>query len=565
MPLLLSWVKLIIPIFLSVAYIVIYVRYEVAFSSYKSMKFKFKEKDLEELYSSVSCRGINHTDRICKFKNLCYESLSQVFIFFHNYKSIMIGVPQDRFTPALIDFSSVYDHNTQYFNFIDLPASAFSKFNVNIIKGISLLFKRFNPENLMHVFHDDLIPAFVTLNENFLLNKNEGVQFVFADGRDPGPYSDLYEFFLDSRPLYLNNISSQLVCFEKVVIGLNKHSLWYQYGFRQPQGPIAKDLSSIFPVLLQFREYFKKRFSLPEETAKNKALLLTRGHNRKILNAGAVAKTIETRMNWKTCIVSLEKYNVIDVIKEIMSSRLITGMHGSLLILSLFLPSHSHIIELFPYGINPEICTPYRTLAEIPGLWLTYHSWENKIMSNTFPHPEYPPELGGILHLPEQKQESIKNSFVKPFLCCYNPEWLYRIYQDTVVDLESFSIILDNVLQEKQIINAKRNKFTDTDIITKRLYPSEVQNIACKVLSPNSLNISWEKPWNINFINTTTVEYELWYQTGENEDVKAFIMKKTFFSFIVDRSENIYIWIRCHIDGRIGPFNTDPFVCQKFA
>lgn len=507
----------------------------------------------EEFYSSVYCRGNNHTDRICKFRNLCFNPSTDVFMFFHGANSDVIGVPEDRFSPALVDFSSVYDHNTQYFNYIDLPGSAFLNFTARLVGGTAVLFKRFNPENLMHVFHDDLIPAYVTLKENFLIDDKNDVFFVFADGRDPGPYADLYGTFLKKEPFYLSS-ASEVICFDKAVIGLNKHSLWYHYGFKKPQGPLNKDMNLISPMLAHFRSYFKKQFSLQEKAVKDNALLLTRGHNRKILNYKELAKVLEVNSNLKSQTASLEEYSVIEVIEKIMSSKIVIGIHGSLLILCLFLPPNSHIIELFPYGIDSNICTPYRTLAKIPSLKLTYHSWENKIEKNSIPHPEYPADHGGILHLPIHVQDHIRKSPVKPFLCCYNPEWLYRIYQDTVVDLNTFTSIIKNAIHNDERVI--RDMTTGT-----KLYPSEVQNLSCQLNSENLIHISWERPWNVNFMNATVIEYELWYQDNDEDDIKAFIMRKTFFN--LKNISNIYVWIRCHVDGNIGPFNTNPLVCQK--
>ena len=512
------------------------------------------EKNTGEFFSSVYCHGNNHTERVCRFRNLCYNPHLGDFVFFKDFKSEIIGVPTDRFSPALTDFSSVNDHNTQYFNFIDVPSTAFHNFSVKIVYGLTVLLKRFNPENLMHVFHDDLIPIYVTLKENFLFDNKNEILLAFADGRDAGPYADLYENFLNKQPLYLNK-EFQTLCFERAIVGLNKHSLWYQYGFKQPQGPLGKDLNLISPNLVHFRDYFLEQFSISEVPVKNQALLLTRKHNRKILNFQAVAETVEINTNLKSHEANLEEFSVFEVIEKIKSSKVVIGMHGSLLILSLFLPPYSHIIELFPYGISPDICTPYKTLADIPSLKIAYHSWENKIEENTFPHPEYSADHGGIMHLPLQAQKHIQNSTVKPFLCCYNPEWLYRIYQDTIVDIDSFTNVIKDAFQ-----NSKNKVINSSAKIN--LFPSEVQNISCLQISENVIRISWEKPWNLNFINASVVEYELWYQNNLEDDVRAFIMQKTVFSFKVNTSD-IYIWIRCHLDGRIGPFNHNPFVCLK--
>jgi hypothetical protein len=35
---------------------------------------------------------------------------------------------------------------------------------VSLVEGQSLIFRRFYPNNIMHVLHDDLIPTFVTLH-----------------------------------------------------------------------------------------------------------------------------------------------------------------------------------------------------------------------------------------------------------------------------------------------------------------------------------------------------------------------------------------------------------------
>ena len=51
-------------------------------------------------------------------------------------------------------------------------------------------------------------------------------------------------------------------------------------------------------------------------------------------------------------------------------------------------------------------------------------------------HPDWPQLLGGIAHLPPHEQERVRAAVpVPPHLCCEDPAWLYRIYQDTTVDV----------------------------------------------------------------------------------------------------------------------------------
>jgi len=51
------------------------------------------------------------------------------------------------------------------------------------------------------------------------------------------------------------------------------------------------------------------------------------------------------------------------------------GMHGSILILNMFLPRNALSVELYPYAVPPENYTPYRTMAHLPGMELKYVAW----------------------------------------------------------------------------------------------------------------------------------------------------------------------------------------------
>ncbi|XP_015912454.1 protein O-linked-mannose beta-1,4-N-acetylglucosaminyltransferase 2-like [Parasteatoda tepidariorum] len=553
---------LFIPLLCIVFYycIEIYVNKEFLKHLFKSSFYRNGEIPLSELYSSVICRGTNHTDRICHFKHLCYDPQSKSFVFLHNQKSIRSGLPHDRFSPTLIDFSSVDDHNTQYFNFVELPDTFISKFNISYLKGNFLIFKRFNPENLMHVFHDDLLPSYSTLTELYTNREiEEGiVSFVFADDREPGPYRHIYENFLYKKPLYIKLLSKEyLYCFERTHIGLNKYSTWYQYGFRKPQGALPKSNLEISPIILAFQEYFQQKFSLKSHEEKKCAVLLTRKRNRRLLNEYEIKLSIFETLGLDTFVMNLEENSVFQIIEKIMKCQIMVGIHGSLLILSLFLKKFSVLLEIFPYGVPSNISTPYKTLAEIPGLNLIYRALENKLEKNSVPHPEYPPELGGILHLSDSEQSKIKNSFVSPFLCCDNPIWLYRIYQDTFVDIISFKNALIETQNEKNQSQLKR------EIVHYNIYPSTVRDCVCNIsMDSKTLTLYWEVPWNIAFMNVSYIEYEIWVQDTSNDDVQAFITKKNYFYLKAELFEKTYyVWIRCYSNGLIGPFNSSPLIC----
>jgi hypothetical protein len=155
--------------------------------------------------SSVWCSGDKHTNRICRFHNLCYFPEEDDFVFFHGDQSVISGVPADRFSPTLLDMSSVLDHNQQYFNYIDLKASEASNFNIEFIKTQSLIYRRFNPDNLMHAFHDDLLPQYRTLqmmsgNSNMANYSAFDIQLVFMEGWSPGDYAKMYQLFSNHKP-----------------------------------------------------------------------------------------------------------------------------------------------------------------------------------------------------------------------------------------------------------------------------------------------------------------------------------------------------------------------------
>ena len=79
-------------------------------------------KELREHGSSVLCQGKSNIDRRCVFHNLCYHPSLKDFVFLHSSHSIYEGIPEDRQQPALVDLSSVMDHNTQYFDYVDVAS-----------------------------------------------------------------------------------------------------------------------------------------------------------------------------------------------------------------------------------------------------------------------------------------------------------------------------------------------------------------------------------------------------------------------------------------------------------
>lgn len=111
-------------------------------------------------------------------------------------------------------------------------------------------------------------------------------------------------------------------------------------------------------------------------------------------------------------------------------------MHGSVLIMSLFMPRRSVLIELYPYAVPPEGYTPYKTLAGLKGMNLVYRPWKNTHKENNIPHPDRDMYHGGLVHLSDDERRKIEETLtVPPHVCCTDPYWLFRIYQDTKVEV----------------------------------------------------------------------------------------------------------------------------------
>ena len=529
--------------------------------------------------SSVWCFGSHHTSRMCYFHNLCYLPRVDEFVFLHGNHSTYIGTPENRYDPALLDLSSVKDHNTQYFNFMDADAAKMQSVvnDAVVIEQTSLIFRRFHPDNLMHVLHDDVIPLFHTISTlpfaqstrwNSLLPFD--LQLVFMEGWDPGPFEDIYDMFSSVKPLYKNSMLSvdYPTCFREAYVGISKYTTWYQYGFVEPQGPVH-DVRVTADDIHHFCHFLRMQLNITEVPSDGDHIivLLSRRYNRLILNEIDLTFALAQNFHQKVVTVAMETHSLKDMIYLVSRSSILLGMHGSLLALAMFLPQGSTVVELFPYAINPVHYTPYRTLANLRGMGVNYVAWRNMDITKTVPHPERSWDEGGIVHLPEEQQQKIMSSHEVPLhLCCRNAEWLYRIYQDTMVDVDGIiSLLLNNEVHNSSL----DHHFVDeSQSSSKQLCPSYVRNITCNASSLvhglPSLHLSWKPPANIRFINFVEVKYEVWIQEEGEDDYTAWMLTQYQYTFTagIQPDTNYNVWIRCIVDGVVGPFNTDHVSCS---
>lgn len=293
---------------------------------------------------------------------------------------------------------------------------------------VTFLLTRFKPDNIMHVFHDDLLPIYAVLSEFFPDTQAPfPVRLVFADDFGVMPHDGLYQLLSSYDLTY----ESRGLCFKEVIVGFNKKSLWYHYGFASPQGPVPHNKTYIQHLIHSFKASVPNS-TLPQE--KNQVLLFSRSESRLILNEAQLTLRLARKLGASVKTLDLEVHSVQKVLAEVSRTSLVVGMHGSMFISLLWAAPNTKVLELFPYAVPHDQYTPYKTLASI--LDLEYVAWTNTELSHTVGHIDYPREYGGLLHLQSELQEEIvEQKVVPPHLCCDDPSWLYHIYQDTVVNV----------------------------------------------------------------------------------------------------------------------------------
>ncbi|XP_069777061.1 protein O-linked-mannose beta-1,4-N-acetylglucosaminyltransferase 2 [Narcine bancroftii] len=511
---------------------------------------------LKENGTRMVCTGRMHTERICRFESLCYSTEAEEFVFFHGNASILLpNLGSRRFQPALLDLSSVEDHTAQYFNFAELPVAALKFMQKPVfVPDVALIMNRFNPDNLMHIFHDDLLPIYYTMQQ--FPDLNEDSRLVFMEGWSEGLHFELYKLFSNKQPLLREQLKSlgNLLCFTKSYIGLSKMTTWYQYGFIQPQGPKANILVSGNEIR-QFTQSLMEKMNITSGSSGEEYIVLfSRTINRLILNEAELILGLAQEFQMKTIAVSLDEYSFGDLVRLISRASMLVSMHGSQLVMALFLPRGAVVVELFPYAVNPEHYTPYKTLASLPSMDLQYVAWQNTKEENTITYPDKPWEQGGIAHLDRSEQERIiKSKEVPRHLCCRNPEWLFRIYQDTVVDIPSLKTTIHQSVKSKLPLRKIKAR--------SLIYPGKVRDSMCQAsvqsASEAKLSVSWQVPWNLRYLKVKEVNYEVWIQEQGENTYMPFILPHQNYTFV----ENIkpfttyLVWIRCIFNKNLlGPF-----------
>ncbi|KAH7641845.1 hypothetical protein HUG17_4890 [Dermatophagoides farinae] len=421
---------------------------------------------------------------------------------------------------------------------------------------------RFKPDNLLHLIHDDLLPLQATIRERIGTNM---IDILFFD--DHWPQSFGYYFFQQQakRILFRNEFSSKsIICFQSAYLGLSTSTGWYQYGFKRPQSSIPRKVEEYRYIRIlvdELREKLLSAFRLNQVDCPHRNIvLIAREQNRKILNLNEFSQYIGQKFsnNLDVIIVSRDKINNLEKLKQLIQrvicAEKFISMHGSEQILALFIKPTAkdqiQMIELFPYGIEAEHSTIYRTFAESI-LGYRYSAWTNPIRANTrFPDDNQPRQYGGLSHLNDMQKYSIQKSIDKPlepFLCCDHPGWLYRIYQDTVIDITLFNESINKMqMMNDQHHSSSSNHnqhHSSSSNHNQLLHLGEVQNLRCQFIimkkdeNSDRIKIEWDPPWNMPFIIKNNCKkqqhkyhYEVAIQQESDTDLKQLPQYSVYYT-----------------------------------
>ena len=512
--------------------------------------------------SSVWCHEPDNG--FCHFNNLCYNTVEDDLFIMAGNESVFENVDFSDGS-ILLELSSVKKHNVHQKFVGSIPVETTGKLKITWVKDTVLLFNRFKPDNLMHALHDDILPMYHSLRLISMTEKERqsqtiekpNIQLVFFEGWDMGDFSELYRLFSAHSIILKENLKSKgaVVCFSNAYTGVSKSTVWYDYGFHTPQGPVD-NIKVTDTMIHSLVKYVIKQFKLAVDNKPSKSdylVLLTRKQNRKIVNEGEFTLDIVQKLGIKVLNVNFEMFELSKIIEIIHNSKGIIGMHGSLLSLAMFLKPGSVLLELFPYAVNPDHYTPFKTLASVKGMGIVYRAWRNMNPENSKGFSERDLDEGGLGHLSEAERTEIMDQTEVPrHLCCSDPSWLYHIYQDTAVDVTEVISLVRSSLEESEI-------FTDQSELS--VHPLQVKTVSCFLSATGfrwALTVRWETPWNFELFGIKDVHYDILVQDmSDKESVKSYVTETS--PFVIDipvANENSYfVWVRCGKDNLNGPYS----------
>lgn len=513
--------------------------------------------------SVVACSGRNATERVCRIKNFCFDPTRNLFFILKNGASIVQYGKQTNET-RLVDGTSIDGHNRFYLDYVEADPSILLRRPVHWVDRVTYIMARFHRLNIMHTLHDDFLGLYHIAKLYGPANREDptapfslDTNIFFSDWYRHENYDYLFRM-ISQNPLQYRSewrrSTAHPVCFAQAIVGNSKHSTWYNYGFLEPQAPIrgkqvdglhVRDAArymlrrlgiaswNIEGIKRVHRELMigigeraaemtgstsnnnKVFFSRPIDEA-HYITIFVRTRDRLLLNLQQLEQTLSDTYGLPARQVRMEDQTLTEQIMTLRTTMVAVGLHGSALILGMFLPPGAVLVELFPFAVPPENYTPYRTMAELPGMRLVYRAWQNTHREHNFPHPDRQQELGGLSHLELEERQRIETlDTVPPHLCCRDSTWLYRIYQDTIVHIPELIAVIDSGIAEAGEKIAQRDR--DFYVLT----PAAPDVVECEVFprlplgsraaaeaadNPLDMTVRWSLPWN----GVKAVKFGLW-------------------------------------------------------
>ncbi|KAJ3339054.1 Protein O-linked-mannose beta-1,4-N-acetylglucosaminyltransferase 2 [Gonapodya sp. JEL0774] len=518
--------------------------------------------------------------RICRFRNLYYSSSRDAWFTVLGRDSTRKNVPKTSPRSAAIELSSVAYHKQFWWDWDEVEDNIFEEVpEVRVVGVTTAIFARFNPGNVMHVLHDDIIALYHTLKQFGPASTDHhqpfsrDVHLVFLDPWPAaGPYSSIWRrFFTYHEPWTAtedlrSNAQHDITLFVDAVVGISKEGTWYQYGFWRPQGPIGRaakgdgiewqtedlfaDIAGSQATQTDYAipgwEEDEVGFRVKEvadwisnqvEPEQNKPgyclnstdgpfiVLICRRANRLILNEDEVMEALFKHFDIPVFRLYSEDHSFEEIVKIMRRATIVLGMHGAGLAMSMFAQPLSVVIEMFPYGVRSEMISPYKALAELRGVDMIYKFWENRHSNCTVGHPDRLASHGGINHLPQAQRQQILTSPIQPHICCMDPSWLYHIYQDTTVTVSEIIEQAEIGLRERQSKLARRvpHNFDITLSAPTHLtclYPTQLED-----LPTEHVRITWDPPYNIPSNMWDDVNYLVHVNVRSNGTIGSFYLR----------------------------------------
>eukprot|EP00158_Paraphelidium_tribonemae_P005661 Partr_v1_DN27451_c0_g1_i2_m71638 putative Glycosyltransferase len=520
--------------------------------------------------TSITCFGSTKEDRICRFRNLYYLPKRDVYVAALSHESVLHNVPLDR-RPALLELTTIVDHSVFYWDFEEIACDAIRDVVVNVVEKRTFMFSRFHLGNIMHSLHDDFLGLYhvirrfspgVTSNNlpgYAAFSLNHFIQF--SDKNPSGPYGHLFSMLSDHPLRYhseLHRDGDRITCFEDIYVGQTKMTTWYQYGFAIPQGPLAKDVNgNHIRLAARFIEHRLGQADEQQLSFSNQKLpvdtlaIFSRRQNRLMLNEDTLLAELASRLKLKPQFVRLEDMDFREQVAVMKRTKVAFGMHGSALIMAMFMPPGSVLVEGYPFAVPANNYTPYKTLVRLPGMNIAYRAWSNTHEDANVPHPDNDMYTGGINQLSEDERAHVlETKSVPEHICCSNPYWLFRIYQDTVVNIdEVHDLIVDGMheVDEKDYINSK---------FAPSILPAKIDanSITCAALISEgrlmSILVTWNTPWN----GAKPDSYGVWEHVAYNEyltDVNSAHIQNPLYQ----NNTKLGLWVRTYTAGIKSPYS----------